>query len=471
MYDGDGRRVKKIEAGPLTGTVTTTLYIGDYYETIPGFFERVTDTVIVTNTTWASGTHVIRGTLLVTNAATLRVQGAGVIFARQIIVGPGAAIAADGTGYCGDNFGIGCVVGASPYPGGPGQGYDDDEWAGGGGHGGVGGCSYESRTKLCGPPGYSGATYGDAQSPVTLGSSGGMAGLLKGGNGGGSLHLIADTIQVDGRISANGENGRHMGSLVSGGGAGGSVWVTTPVLTGTGTIVVRGGDTAVHLTPYLKCIYWWPGIGCLKWVLLYRINGSGAGGGGRVALYYAQGAFAASQVNVASGWGGLAGAGTPGTVYLSSTIVTPAWPAYHPTKHYYADGRRIAMRAADPAADTAPLYYLLSDAAGSTVVIADAQGNPVARSRYDPFGGVVATQVWYSDTWSDPTTLPLTYTDRLYRGNPLERALNLYYTLDWRYMGGSEFCRVAKGYLALRNRRGKVYPQWREPYDGGDQNQ
>ncbi|MEA3396497.1 MAG: RHS repeat-associated core domain-containing protein, partial [Chloroflexota bacterium] len=70
---------------------------------------------------------------------------------------------------------------------------------------------------------------------------------------------------------------------------------------------------------------------------------------------------------------------------------------------------------------------------GSTVLVADAEGNPVARSRYDPFGGVVATQLWSGGGWGDSTPQPLAQTDRLYLGDLLERNLNLYFTAGGRY--------------------------------------
>ena len=56
-----------------------------------------------------------------------------------------------------------------------------------------------------------------------------------GGCGGGILILNANTLlKVDGTLSANGQDG----SSNSGGGAGGSIYVTTPEFDGTGTVEV-----------------------------------------------------------------------------------------------------------------------------------------------------------------------------------------------------------------------------------------
>jgi RHS repeat-associated protein len=60
------------------------------------------------------------------------------------------------------------------------------------------------------------------------------------------------------------------------------------------------------------------------------------------------------------------------------------------------------------------------------------KGVPLSRIRYDPFGGVEATQVW-DGTWVDlDPTQPITQTDYLYQGDLLQRDLNLYITGDGR---------------------------------------
>jgi RHS repeat-associated protein len=81
------------------------------------------------------------------------------------------------------------------------------------------------------------------------------------------------------------------------------------------------------------------------------------------------------------------------------------------------------------------------DPLASTALVADADGNPLSRSRYTPFGDgrhvrVAETQVWNGSAWEpyapDPTE-PIPETDYLYQGDYLERELGLYFTGDGRY--------------------------------------
>jgi RHS repeat-associated protein len=115
------------------------------------------------------------------------------------------------------------------------------------------------------------------------------------------------------------------------------------------------------------------------------------------------------------------------------------------TKNYYVNGQHIAMRIETSATIeatggvmtsvfTGSLYYIASDHLGSTSLVVDAEGNPLTRSRYDPFGEVAETQIWQDDSWVslDPTQA-ITQTDYLYLGDHLERELNIYFTADGRY--------------------------------------
>jgi hypothetical protein len=70
------------------------------------------------------------------------------------------------------------------------------------------------------------------------------------------------------------------------------------------------------------------------------------------------------------------------------------------TKHYYANGERIATRV------DGTLYYVLGDHLGSTSLVADAAGNEVGHVVYDAYGAIVEN------------TLPATLTDRLFTGVP-----------------------------------------------------
>jgi len=154
----------------------------------------------------------------------------------------------------------GCVLTANGlgYPGseGPGAGSDDPQGNGtgghGGGHGGFGGRGDNNQSNPVGAP------YGDFLNPTTSGSGGGHGDYWwGGGSGGGAIRIIAgDTLTLNGEIHADGYDA---GNLDAAGGAGGSVWVTCNILTGSGFCTANGGDGS---------------------------DDGGGGAGGRVAIHY-----------------------------------------------------------------------------------------------------------------------------------------------------------------------------------------
>jgi len=147
---------------------------------------------------------------------------------------------------------------------------------GGGSYGGYGGAGSTTAG--------GGACYGNFDAAADKGSGGGV-GNGAGGNGGGALNLLAGgTIRIDGQVRANGASGL---SPHSGGGAGGGVWLSSPVFTGTGLITANGGAGE----PF----------------------DGGGGGGGRIAIFCATNAFTG---NLVAGGGHGAMAGGAGTVYL-----------------------------------------------------------------------------------------------------------------------------------------------------------
>ncbi len=122
--------------------------------------------------------------------------------------------------------------------------------------------------------------YGSDLAPIDFGS----AGNGRNPNGGGAIRLIvSDTLLNNGRISANGSNTS----------SGGSVYITTKKLDGTGVIQANGGPS------------YCPNI-CL-----------GPGGGGRVAVYYQDNTFTGSIK--ASGYSGYGGFSENGTVVFESS--------------------------------------------------------------------------------------------------------------------------------------------------------
>jgi len=158
--------------------------------------------------------------LLATALSPMSLSAAG-----AINIEAGGGVVADGAGY---------LQGQGQ---GEGRGYNDGVYrpCGGGGYGGTGASGMQSNNAA------GGIAYGSQSSPTLLGSGGGM--LLPysiGGNGGGAIQISSQggLVQVDGRLSANGNNGLGSGG---GGGSGGSIWITGGTLLGAGSISANGG--------------------------------------------------------------------------------------------------------------------------------------------------------------------------------------------------------------------------------------
>jgi len=118
----------------------------------------------------------------------------------------------------------------------------------GGGHGGAGGRGDPDLEEQSGAAGQS---YGNEQSPITLGSGGGeSATAAVGGKGGGALKLeVTNAFTLNGILKANGTNGNIAGNSGAGGGAGGSIWIEAGSFAGSGNSEAKGGnggDTVKH---------------------------------------------------------------------------------------------------------------------------------------------------------------------------------------------------------------------------------
>jgi len=178
------------------------------------------------------------------------------------------SIQVDGRGYLGGNReGNDCT----------GQTYGNTEgstYRSGGSYGGLGG-------KVDGVPN---PVYGSFTDPEGLGS-GGSCGMYSspGGDGGGWVNIQAGTVVLDGLISANGSPG---GGWSAGSGSGGSIWIRTSLLDGTGTIQANGGAGEV------------------------------GGGGGRIAIRYSL-SFSLPLPNITTTGGqGTVASGQPGSIYI-----------------------------------------------------------------------------------------------------------------------------------------------------------
>ena len=225
---------------------------------------------VIPSGAWTIGNLTIasNGLLLASSAlSSLNLTASG-----NVTIQSGGSLLADSAGYpAGSGSGHGLNYNS-------GTGYP----CGGGGHGGSG--ANGSLTNASG-----GTTYGSQTSPTTYGSGGGqfMPNSF-GGAGGGAIQLnVSGTLQVDGRISANGGNGSGTGG---GGGSGGSISLTSGILAGSGSITANGGNGAVSI--------------------------GGGGGGGRIAIYPSANLFGGA---ISAYGGGGANGGGAGTVFLQPT--------------------------------------------------------------------------------------------------------------------------------------------------------
>lgn len=183
----------------------------------------------------------------------------------------GGAIITDSAGYAANNGnGAGRYNGSLPnYP------------CSGAGYGGNGGASL-------GNAAMGGLAYGSIVSPSANGSGGGgFSQDSIGGAGGGYVRLTVNgSLDVEGKISANGGNGSGVGG---GGGSGGSISLTLGTLVGAGAITANGGYGA-------------------------GANGGG-GGGGRIAMTYSADDFSG---NISANGGGGYAYGGAGTIYTKA---------------------------------------------------------------------------------------------------------------------------------------------------------
>ncbi len=245
-----------------------------------GIADSEEDDVVATSTQSLPAGEYVFNNLTLTKGAQITAEGnpdssndfKGVkIFAGNLTIDVGSSISADGKGYDGAGPGSGVDPVAASY-------------------GGVGGGNTAT------------STYGSATKPIDLGS--GMGSW----RGGGSIRIVvANTFLNDGSISANGG-----GASASGG----SIYVNTNILAGTGGFTANGSSAA-------------------SWVTRY------AGGGGRVAVYYKQSSFSGKARADSGGYceGSRCGwaVGNPGTVFFVD-VTTNDFYAGHSWRFQKNDG-------------------------------------------------------------------------------------------------------------------------------------
>jgi hypothetical protein len=210
--------------------------------------------------------------LLIASNGFFSLSGQQITVTRDATVQLGGGIVADSRGYAGgQGQGAGRFTSNSGLVG------------SGGTHGGFGGGGFGITQ--------TGIYYDSITQPSMSGSGGGVNPLFPAGSeGGGIVRLdVAGNLRVDGRISADGDDGLSQGT---GGGAGGSIWLTAGGLSGSGVISASGGAGN--------------GLG-------------GGGGGGRIAIYPQS---SNSFTGTIKAWGGGGGwVGGAGTIYISDSSV------------------------------------------------------------------------------------------------------------------------------------------------------
>jgi hypothetical protein len=252
--------VSSIVVQDLAGLVTYTNGV-DY---LTGLGPSGTTTLLLTTNSAIAdeSTNLVSYDVLDTPVAA----GLSLTVTRDVTVAQGGTINADNKGY-----GPGAGPGAGAASNTPLSGS-------GAGHGGSGGQSAGTNAAT------SGMAYDSIQQPTWLGSGGGRSYAGVGGAGGGRITLVVGgTLRVDGGVTANGADGVHERS---GGGSGGSVWLSAKTFTGTGVLSANGGAGE-------------PAQG-------------GGGGGGRISLWYDTNGF--SGISLVRGGGGYAYGGA-GTIY------------------------------------------------------------------------------------------------------------------------------------------------------------
>ncbi len=226
--------------------------------------------------------------------------GEGVsIETKNITIGKNAKISADGQGY------IACYRGPRTEGAGPGGGYYSGSNVGGaGGYGGNGGNGVTTDGFSFGQAA-GGKSYGNFSIPIDLGSgSNGDLAYRSFGAGGGAIKIIChETLTLNGTISSNGNAGEGELYDYMGGGAGGSVYIISTKLNGSGKISANGGLGGPIGT----------GRGGVKF-------GGGGGAGGRIMLDI-ENIETTATVNADGAFAPFGGQG--GTIYLSHNQAYP----------------------------------------------------------------------------------------------------------------------------------------------------
>ncbi|MDE3067932.1 MAG: carboxypeptidase regulatory-like domain-containing protein [Verrucomicrobiota bacterium] len=260
-----------VDNGGLSGTNTPVFDLIGTMDMTAGSGASVT----LSPNIGGSGLTQLNSLLIASNAALVGFNYGTLSISSNATIQPGGAIDLDGQGFSANH--------------GPGAGtnfWNGTAWVGGGGGHGGDGSMGNSRYAL------GGSNYDSITEPSQMGSGGGASPSTDGSVGGGALHLVVNgTLDVEGRISANGMDGTLLGA---GGGAGGSLWLSAGTFSGSGTIYANGGAGD-------------------------KFGGGGGGAGGRIAIYFNTNRFTGTLS--AKGGAGFDLAGGAGTIYLKTNFV------------------------------------------------------------------------------------------------------------------------------------------------------
>lgn len=243
-------------------TFTTNLTLSETNTTYDG-----QDIIVSAATLTLDGPHAFNS-LLLTNGAVLthspctttNTHRLDLTVTNQVVVSINSAISVSGNGYTAGRSAGNWTTNASTG-------------CSGGSFGGFGGIN----------SGVASPVYGSYLDPNDWGGGGAVTG---GASGGGLVRLVADSLCLQGSLTANGSG------AYNGGGGGGGIYVRVNTLSGSGSIQATGGDSV--------------------WTL-------GGGGGGRIAVYAGDvSGFTLTNISAAGGTRGPAGgtAGGAGTIYL-----------------------------------------------------------------------------------------------------------------------------------------------------------
>ncbi len=219
--------------------------------------------------TWSSLT--VDGTISHTNNFDAETYKVNITVTGSATIGAGGKIDVSAKGY--------------QYAYGPGTPPDGGWDNAGGSYGGEGSGGEENAT-------VHGTTYGSLTEPTNIGSAGGRYNSsttdYTPGPGGGAIRLtVSNTFTNNGQVLANGSN--YVESPSATGGSGGSIYITTSVWDGNGSIQSNGGNGN---------------------------SAGGSGGGGRIAVYYSSNNY--TGTTTAYGGTGYSFGGA-GTIYLKDT--------------------------------------------------------------------------------------------------------------------------------------------------------